>query len=52
MSKLWLYLTDERVKPRTRSCRVKVWAHDNAFTLIWITVVNAIGWIVTVVQCT
>jgi hypothetical protein len=51
MSRLWHYLTDERVKPNTQTCRIKVWAHDNAFTIVWVTFINAIGWAVTVIQC-
>lgn len=45
------YLTDPSVKPRTQTCRLKVWAHDNAFTIFWITAMNTVGWIVTVIQC-
>lgn len=51
MSRLWNYLVDPAVTPGTRSCRIKVWAHDHAFTVLWLTSMNAVGWIVTVIQC-
>lgn len=45
------YLFDQNIQPATQTCRVKVWAHDNAFTLFWI-----MGWaigeaVVTVIVC-
>lgn len=51
MRGLWAYLTDERARPRTSSCRVKAWAHDHAFTFVWITLVNAVCTLITVIQC-
>jgi hypothetical protein len=45
------YLTDPTVHPATQTCRLKVWAHDNAFTVFWITAMNAVGWTVTVITC-
>jgi hypothetical protein len=45
------YLTDPTVQPQTQTCRLKVWAHDNAFTLFWISGLNVVGWIVTVLTC-
>lgn len=49
--KLWNWLIDPAVTPNTQTCRLKVWAHDNAFTMYWILAVNAVGWIVTVWTC-
>lgn len=51
MTRLRSYLLDPTVKPQTQTCRMKVWAHDNAFTIFWVTFINAIGWAVTVIQC-
>jgi hypothetical protein len=49
--RFFAYFTDGGVPLRTRTCRVKAWAHDNAFTLFWITAMNAVGMVVTVIQC-
>jgi hypothetical protein len=51
MKALTNYLLDPTVKPNTQTCRLKVWAHDNAFTVFWLTSMNGIGWIVTVLTC-
>jgi hypothetical protein len=45
------YLLDPTVRPNTQTCRVKVWAHDNAFTIFWFSGMNMIGWFVTVLVC-
>lgn len=37
ISRAWKYLNDPAIVPRTASCRIKVWAHDNGFTVFWIT---------------
>ena len=49
--RLWRWLTDSSVKPGTQTCRLKVWAHDNAFTIFWITAMSVVEVVVTVVQC-
>lgn len=49
--KLLAYLNDPNVTPATQTCRLKVWAHDNAFTIFWVTFINAVGWAVTVIVC-
>lgn len=51
MKRLWQWLNDPQVAPNTKTCRLKVWAHDNAFTVLWLTGMNTIGWVVTVIQC-
>jgi hypothetical protein len=42
MKKVVAYLTDPTVKPATQTCRLKVWAHDNAFTMFWAQVVQIV----------
>jgi hypothetical protein len=49
--KVLAYLNDSTVKPGTQTGRLKAWAHDNAFTICWITAMNTVGWVVTVLQC-
>lgn len=44
------YLTDPSVEPSTRTCRVKAWAHDNAFTLIWLHLIEIVLLIVLVLR--
>lgn len=51
MRKIKTYLLDPSVQPNTQTCRIKVWAHDNAFTLFYISIVNALGWTITVISC-
>jgi hypothetical protein len=51
MSRLWAYLTQPEDAPQTQTCRIKRWAHDNAFTLCWISVMNVVGWFITIVTC-
>lgn len=49
--RLLAYFTDEGVRLKTRTCRVKAWAHDNGFSLVTLTAINSVGWFLTVWQC-
>lgn len=51
MKRLWAWLNDPEVAPGTQTCRIKVWAHDNAFTMVWFSGMNIVGWALTVWLC-
>jgi hypothetical protein len=48
MSRLWAFLTAPEEAPKTQTCRIKRWAHDNAFTLYWAHVIEIalLAWLV------